>query len=77
MNAQEMLLDYASRNNDRKVYTDQQFVGKAITEGVRNNQGHIVRVRREAKTIIVTETRQWDTVQGKAEETTEIFRINL
>ena len=81
MNAQQMLLDYTSRNNDRKVYTDQQFIGKAMTEGVTISRTvvdmTVANVRREGKTIIVTETRKWNTIDGKAEETTEIFRINL
>jgi hypothetical protein len=86
MNAQQMLLDYAAKHNDRKVYTDQQFIGKAFQEGVRlanNEYGDIVicNVKREGKTIIVTETAKRDDIVDnkpcKTEKTVEIFRVNV
>jgi hypothetical protein len=82
MNAKQMLFDYASKNNDRKVYTDEQFLGKAMTEGVRladTEHGDIVvaNIKREGKTIIVTETIKTDTPEGKKITATEIFRINI
>lgn len=82
MNAKQMLLDYAARKNDGKVYTDEQFLGKAMTEGVRIADapgGGIVgaNIRREGKTIIVTETTRMDTIEGKKETTVEIFRVSL
>lgn len=81
MNAQEMLLDYAAKHNDGKIYTNEQFIGKAITEGICINRSAGIRtnarVRREGKTIIVTETTITPTVTGNREETVEIFRVNV
>lgn len=88
MNAKEMLLDYAAQKNDGKTYTNEQWLGKAMTEGIRiyqNGQEIAVRVRREGKTIILTETTKTETVEkvdgrgviNKHENTVEIFRVNL
>lgn len=88
MNAQEMLLDYASKKNDGSM-TNEQWLGKAITEGVvidRQPASRIVcNIRREGKTIIVTETlkeQRVAKVDGKlqhnmVETATEIFRVNV
>lgn len=82
MNAKQMLLDYAAQKNDGKVYTNEQFLGKAMTEGIRiadAPDGSIVNVniRREGKTIIVTETTKTDTLDGKKVTDNEVFRVNL
>lgn len=82
MNAKQMLLDYAGKKNNSKVLTDDQFIGKAITEGVRiadTPEGHIVvvNIKREGKTIIVTETTKIDAPNGKQTSTVEIFRVNV
>lgn len=81
MNAQEMLLNYAAKHNDGKVYTNEQFIGKAITEGICiNRSGGIrtnARIRREGKTIIVTETTIAPTLEGHSETTVEILRVNV
>lgn len=86
MNAQEMLLEYAAKHNDRKVYTDEQFIGKAITEGIRlsdNERGGIVicNIKREGKTIIVTETTKTEAIvdrkPAKVCSTVEILRVNV
>lgn len=82
MNAQEMLLDYASKNNNHSSLTAQQFIGQAINEGVRIQDTPsggivIVNVRREGKTIILSETVKEDVIEGKKVTTTEIFRVNV
>lgn len=82
MNAKQMLLDYAAQKNDGATYTNEQWLGKAMTEGVRiadAPDGSIVgvNIRREGKTIIVTETTKTDTIEGKRSNTVEIFRVNL
>lgn len=90
MNAKQMLLDYAAKHNDRKVYTDEQWLGKAMTEGIVINRSGsdrtVCNIRREAKTIIVTETLVEKTdliVDGRMtdgpnkETVNEIFRVNL
>lgn len=90
MNAQQMLLDYASKKNDGKLgMTNEQWLGKAITEGIvidRQPASRIVcNIRREGKTIIVTETLKEERVakvNGKLEHNivetaTEIFRVNV
>ena len=81
MNAQEMLLDYAKSHNNSNL-TDQQFIGQAINEGIRiadNAHGDrmSVRITREGKTIVVTETTKMDTPNGKEQITNEIFRVNI
>jgi hypothetical protein len=53
-----------------------------MTEGVRladTEHGDIVvaNIKREGKTIIVTETIKTDTPEGKKITATEIFRINI
>lgn len=82
MNARQMLLDYAAQKNDGKVYNNEQFIGKAMTEGIRisdTSEGGIVvaNIKREGKTIIVTETTKVDTLKGKETTTVEIFRVSL
>lgn len=90
MNAQQMLLDYAAKHNDRKVYTDEQFIGKAATEGIRladNARGGIVicNIKRVGKTITVTETTKTESIKivdskavpCKVENTVEIFSVSL
>lgn len=86
MTAQEMLLEYAAKHNDRKVYTDEQFIGKAITEGIRladNERGGIVicNIKRVGKTITVTETTKTETIIDrkpvKVCSTVEIFQVNI
>jgi hypothetical protein len=89
MNAQQMLLDYANKHigNTKSVETPQKFIGQAITEGIvisrTSNSRTVAHVKREGKTIIVTETlkvEQAMLVDGKrvyAETVTEIFRVNV
>lgn len=90
MNAQQMLLDYASKKNDGKLeMTNEQWLGKAITEGIvidRQPASKLVcNIRREGKTIIVTETLKEERVakvNGKLEHNivetvNEIFRVNV
>lgn len=82
MNAKQMLLDYAAKHNDGKVYNNEQFLGKAMTEGVRINDapgGGIVvaNIKREGKTIIVTETVKTDTIEGKKVTSGEVLRVDL
>ena len=86
MNAQEMLLDYASKNNTSTVYNNKEFIGMAFQGGTRiyrNGQNIVVRVAREGKTVILTETvltegYDMETRQVVTNEaTTEIFRVSL
>lgn len=82
MNAKQMLLDYAAKHNSGNVYTDEQFLGKAMMEGVRianaPNGGVVVsRIKRDGKTIIVTETTTSDVLAGKMSTSVEIFRVSL
>lgn len=89
MNAQEKLIEYASKYNNGKVLTNEEFVGQMVVDGVAINRTPnsktIARARREGKTIIVTETIITDThevvdgkiVFGKSEMTDEVMRIEL
>lgn len=88
MNAKEMLLDYASKMNNGKLgLTNEQWLGKAMTEGIvisREPMSKTVcNIKRVGKTIIVTETvkeEQATLVNGKpvfTETVTEIFQVNL
>lgn len=86
MNAQEMLLNYASENNTSTVYNDKEFIGMAAQGGshiYRNGQNIVVKVAREGKTIVLTETvlsegYDMETRQCVTNETTtEIFRVSL
>jgi hypothetical protein len=86
MNAQEMLLDYANANNQWSSLNAKEFIGMAFKQGVRiyrNGQNVIVRVARESKTVILTETvltegYDMETRQVVTNEaTTEIFRVSL
>lgn len=82
MDAKQMLLDYASKHNSGKIYTNEQFIGKAMTEGVRISdtpEGYIVaaNIKREGKTIIVTETITMDLPEGKKTTSAEVFRVNV
>ena len=89
MTAQEKLIEYASKHNDQKVFTHEEFVGKMATEGCAINRTPnsktIANARREGKTIIVTETTVANTQQvvdgklvfGKSETTVEVLRIEL
>lgn len=88
MNAQQKTLEYAKGKNNGTL-TNQEFVGQMATEGVvierTPNSKTIARLRREGKTIIVTETTVKNTneviggklVFGKSESTREIFRADL
>jgi hypothetical protein len=83
MNAQQMLLDYAARNNSTKL-TDQQFIGQAIVEGIkiyRDHQDVIVRVSRTGQTITLTETvKTPKVINGQytvEENTTEVLQVNV
>ena len=85
MDAKQMLLDYAAKNNHHRnsasPLTDEQFLGKAMIEGVRvdSSGADIVaaRIRREGKTIILTETTTIDGINGKERATVEIFRVDV
>lgn len=59
MNAQEMMINYAA-NTAPDGFTPQEWAGKMMTEGAvisRTPSSRVVaRIRREGKTIIVTET---------------------
>jgi len=88
MSAKGILLEYAARNNDSNCLTDEQFLGKAIAEGVRicrDGQDIIVRIRRTGTTIIVAETTQTQTVEAvndkavvtEHENTVEVLRVDL
>jgi len=91
MTAQEKLIEYASKYNNGKVLTNEEFVGKMVTEGCvierTPNSMTVANAKREGKTIIVTETIKTDTiniVDGKLLvtkhgniETAEVLRIEL
>jgi len=88
MNAKEMLLDYAAKNNSGTIYNNEQWLGKAMTEGtriIRNSEFVVIRIRREAKTIIVTETTTSETVAiadgktviSKHDHKNEVLRVDL
>lgn len=95
MIAQEKLLEYASKKNDTNnnvstwKLTNEEFIGKMVTEGVvierTPNSRTVARARREGKTIILTETVVLDTAEvvdgkmvfGKSETTAEVLRIEL
>jgi hypothetical protein len=81
MDAKTMMLAYAAKHNDRKIYTDEQFCGKMITEGVRINSQDagmtVARITRKGQVITITETRTVNTLAGKESTTTEIMRIEL
>lgn len=89
MTPQEKLIEYAKKYNNEKVLTHEEFIGKARLEGVAiartPNSVTTANVRREGKTIIITETtktRTQEIVGGKLEfvesiETVEALRIEL
>lgn len=89
MNAQEKLIEYASKYNNGKVLTNEEFVGQMVVKGVAINRTPssktIARAQRDGKTITVTETVVTETseivegrmVFGKSETTTEVLRIEL
>lgn len=73
MNAQQQVLEYANKNNDSKVYNEQQFVVEMSKGGIVINRTPssktIAKLRREGKTLIITETTITETteiVDGKA-----------
>ena len=86
MTVQEMLLNYASENNTSTVYNNKEFIGMAAQGGTRiyrNGQNLVVRVAREGKAVILTETvltEGYDTETRQVvtnETTAEIFRVSL
>jgi len=81
MDAKTMMLEYAAKHNDRKTYTDEQFCGKMVTEGVRINPQDagvtVARISRKGQTITISETRTVNTISGKESTTTEVARIDL
>jgi hypothetical protein len=81
MDAKKMMLEYAAKHNDGKTYTDEQFCGKMVTEGVRINLQNagmtIAKASRKGQTIIITETCTVNTLAGKESTTTEALRIEL
>lgn len=93
MTAQEMIINYAAQTAP-DGYTPQEWAGKMMTEGVvisREPLSRVVaRIRRQGKTIVVTETtitrvdRMAKMENGKmgltgedVEVTAEIMRIDL
>ena len=89
MNAQEQLLQYASKHNNGNVLTNEEFVGQMVVKGVAINRTPssktIARAQRAGKTITVTETIVAETseivdgklVFGKSQSTVEVLRIEL
>jgi hypothetical protein len=81
MDAKKMMLEYAAKHNDGKTYTDEQFCGKMVTEGVRFNSQDagttIAKASRKGQVIVITETRTINTVAGKQTTTTDAVRIEL
>jgi hypothetical protein len=81
MDAKKMMLEYAAKHNDGKTYTDEQFCGKMVTEGVRINSQDagttIAKASRKGQVIVITETRTINTVAGKQTTTTDAVRIEL
>jgi len=81
MDAKTMMLAYAAKHNDNKVYTDEQFCGKMVTEGVRINLQDagmtIAKASRKGQIITITETHTINTIAGKETTTIEVMRIEL
>ena len=85
MNSREKALQYAAKYNDQKVYTDEQFFGKMIIEGVTISQFPrvIATAKRTGNEIIITETTVTESamlVDGKVQVTEtseEVLRIEL
>lgn len=91
MTTQEKLIEYAKKHNNGKVLTNEEFIGKMITEGCviarTPNSMTVANAKRDGKTIIVTETIKTDVtniVDGKLVivkhgniETAEVLRIEL
>lgn len=83
MDAKTQMLEYAAKYNDGKVYTNEQWLGKMVTEGVRLSHNTVANCRREGKTIIITETVTTDGYDMakmqpiKNRTTIEVMRINL
>lgn len=90
MTAQEQLIKYAEKHNTGEVFTHQEFIGKAATEGVciaRTSESKtICNIKRQGKTITITETtitKRFQVVNGKMidleplVETAEVAQINL
>ena len=83
MTPQEKMIEYAKKNNDQKVYTHEQFIGKMIAEGIVINRTPtsmtVANAKREGLTITITETVQKETANpGEIiEETTTVMTIEL
>ena len=88
MNAQQMLIQYAETKNDGTM-SNEAWLGKAIQGGIVFNRTPMSKtycnIRREGKTIIVTETTEEEktnVVDGKVnfettKTTTEILRVEI
>ena len=81
MDAKTMMLEYAAKHNDGKTYTNEQFCGKMVVEGVRINLQDagmtIAKASRKGQIITITETHTVNTLAGKESTTTEVMRIEI
>ena len=89
MNAKEQMIQYASKHNTSGKMTNEAFCGQMMQEGIvisrTSNQVTSARVRREGKTIIVTETTVTRTNEivnekiefGETSNVVEVFRAEV
>ena len=77
MDAKTMMLEYAAKHNDGKVYTNEQWIGKAVTEGIRLDWQTTAKISRKGQTITITETRTVNTATGTDKTDTVVMTISL
>lgn len=77
MDAKTMMLEYAANHNNGKTYTNEQWLGKAVTEGIRLDWQTTAKISRKGQTITITETRTVNTVTGTDKTDTVVMTINL
>lgn len=84
MNVKQMLDEYAAKNNNGKVYSNEQFVGKAFQGGIRvgwneNGYSRIARIHRDKTSVWIIEEVVNLEAQGNEQKvisSTEVARAN-